>query len=83
MDNDTQQPEITELEETKLHAEEYLNNWKRAAADFENFKKRKDAEAKELFEFAKEMTIYKLMPTLQSLEQVLAFAPTDEKYKDC
>lgn len=73
---------MSEIEALKAKNEEYLNNWKRAAADFENFKKRKDAEAKELFEFAKEMTIYKLMPTLQSLEQVLAFAPSDEKYKD-
>lgn len=57
-------------------------NWKRTAADFENFRKRKDAEAKELLEFAKEMAVLKLMPSLQSLEQVLFHAPNDEKYKD-
>ena len=61
---------------------ELTNNWKRVAADFENYKKRKDAEAKEMFEFAKEIAIVKLMPSLQNLEQVLKFAPTDEKYKD-
>lgn len=71
--------QITQLQ---VKNEELLNNWKRTAADFENFKKRKDSESKELFEFAKEMTVLKLMPSLQSLEQVLAFAPTDEKYKD-
>jgi molecular chaperone GrpE len=57
-------------------------NWKRTAADFENYKKRKEGETKEVLEFAKEMTIMKLMPSLQSLEQVLFYAPTDEKYKD-
>lgn len=82
--SDEQQISSPEDQITQLQAknEELLNNWKRTSADFENFKKRKDAEAKELFEFAKEMTVYKLMPTLQSLEQVLAFAPTDEKYQD-
>ena len=58
------------------------NKWKRAVADLENYKKRKDAESKELFEFAKEMAVAKLMPSLQNLEQVLKFAPSDEKYKD-
>lgn len=57
-------------------------NWKRTAADFENFKKRKEAESKELFEFAKEMVVLKLMPSLQSMELVLAHAPEDEKYAD-
>jgi len=61
---------------------ELTDKWKRTAADFENYKKRKDAEGKELFEFAKEIAVAKLMPSLQNLEQVLKFAPTDERYKD-
>ena len=71
--------ELTELEAKNV---ELLNNWKRTAADFENYKKRKEGETKEVLEFAKEMTVMKLMPSLQSLEQVLFYAPTDEKYKD-
>lgn len=62
--------------------EELLNNWKRAVADLENFKKRTQSDAKELLEYAKEMTVMQLIPSLQSLEQVLAFAPSDDKYKD-
>lgn len=79
-----QQDEIVQptIEELQAKNEELLNNWKRAAADFENFKKRKEAESKELLEFAKEMTVMRLMPSLQSLEQVLFYAPDDEKYKD-
>ncbi len=73
-------------EEQILSPEEQIaqltNNWKRAAADFENYKKRKEGETKEILEYAKEMTVLRLMPSLQSLEQVLAYAPTDEKYKD-
>ena len=61
---------------------ELMNNWKRVAADFENYKKRKEAEAPEMMQFAKEVTVAKLMPSLQNLEQVLKYAPNDEKYKD-
>jgi molecular chaperone GrpE len=62
--------------------DELMNNWKRAVADLENYKKRKESETKEVLEFAKEMTVMKLMPSLQSLEQVLKYAPSDDKYKD-
>jgi molecular chaperone GrpE len=74
--------ESNELEELKAKNEELLNNWKRTAADFENFKRRKETEGKELLEYSKEMTVMRLLPSLQSLEQVLNLAPTDEKYKD-
>jgi molecular chaperone GrpE len=66
----------------ELTNEELLNNWKRAVADFENFRKRKEQEGKQVVEYAKEITVLQLMPSLQSLEQVLRYAPTDEKYKD-
>lgn len=72
----------SELDKLRAENEEYLNNWKRAAADFENFKRRKETESRELLEYSKEMTVMKLMPSLQSLEQVLKYAPNDDKYKD-
>ena|SRR3989344_7291641 len=78
-DEQTQPDEILSPE---AQIEELTNNWKRTAADFENYKKRRESESKELLEFAKEVTVMKLMPTLQSLEMVLKFAPDDEKYKD-
>lgn len=58
------------------------DKWKRAAADLENYKKRKEQEGPLLFQTAKEMTVLALLPSLQSLEQVLKFAPDDDKYKD-
>ncbi|HYC80036.1 MAG TPA: nucleotide exchange factor GrpE [Candidatus Binatia bacterium] len=77
-----QQTENTELEDLKAKNEELLNNWKRTAADFENFKRRKETEIKELVDYSKEMAVMRLLPSLQSLEQVLNLAPNDEKYKD-
>ena len=72
----------SELDEYKAKAEEYLNNWKRAAADFENYKKRQERESKELFEFAQQITVVKILPTLESLEQALRSAPEDEQFKN-
>ncbi|MBX4191495.1 MAG: nucleotide exchange factor GrpE [Candidatus Doudnabacteria bacterium] len=74
--------EFNELQELKDRNEELMNNWKRTAADLENFKKRVDAERKELVEFSKEITVMKLIPSLESLEQVLIYAPQDDKYKE-
>src|SRR3989338_2966866 len=73
--------EISELEQYKQKADEYLNNWKRTAADFENYKKRKEKENQELVQFAQEITVVKMLPTLESLEQALRHAHQDEKFQ--
>jgi len=70
-----------ELAEFKQKSEDYLNSWKRTAADFENYKKRKDKENEELITFAKEVTVVKILPTLESLEEALKQAPRDERYQ--
>lgn len=70
-----------ELEEYKQKAEDYLNSWKRTAADFENYKKRREKEDRELVEFSKEVTVVKILPTLESLEQALKQAPEDETFQ--
>ena len=71
-----------ELEQAKKLAEERLNSWKRAAADFENYKKRKVKEDQALVAFAKEMSVMRLLPVLESLEGALKQAPQDDKYKE-
>src|SRR3989344_6046356 len=71
----------TELEEYRQKAEDYLNNWKRIAADFENYKKRREKENQELIQFAQEVTVVKMLPTLESLEQALKNSPQDEKFQ--
>src|SRR3989338_6228308 len=70
-----------ELAEYRKKAEEYLNSWKRTAADFENYKKRREKEDRELLQFAQEITVVKMLPTLESLENGLKHAPQDEKYQ--
>ena len=73
--SDGQQQEENLLEKLQSDLDTVTNNWKRALADFENFKKQKERENRELLEFAKEVTVVKLLPTLDTLEQALRHMP--------
>lgn len=72
MDEDNKEINLEKLQQDLDTA---TNNWKRTAADFENYKRRKEGESKELVEFAREVTVAKLLPTLDSLEQALRHMP--------
>ena len=72
---DDQNPEVSIEEKLQQDLEAATNNWKRAMADFENYKRRKEGENKELVEFAREVTVAKLLPALDSLEQALKHMP--------
>lgn len=71
-----------QVAEAQEEAKMNLAGWQRAQADFENYKKREEGKQAELLEFAKEVTIVKLLPTLDALGQGLAHAPdgVDEKW---
>lgn len=71
-DNNQKEPIIDQLQKD---LDQMTNSWKRALADFENFKKQKEKENKELLEFAKEVTVVKLLPTIDTLEQALHHMP--------
>lgn len=65
-------PEIEKLQASLAQAQD---GWKRAMADFENYKRRKENENKELIEFAREVAVVKLLPTLDALGQALKHVP--------
>ena len=76
--------EITELatlkqalEEEKERAESNLANWKRAQADFINYKRRSDREKEEISRFANSTLILNLLPIVDDLERALASIPPD------
>jgi molecular chaperone GrpE len=72
-DEDNQQ---ATLEQLQADLDTTTNNWKRSAADFENYKKQKEKENRELVEFAREVAVVKLLPTLDALEQALKHLPS-------
>jgi molecular chaperone GrpE len=72
-----------EVAEAREEAQTNLSGWQHSQADFENYKKRKENENKELIEFAREVTVAKLLPTLDSLSQAILHMPEgiEEKWK--
>lgn len=64
-----------QLLEAQEEAKANLAGWQRSQADFENYKKREEAKQAEILDFAKEVTIVKLLPILDTLEQGLRHAP--------
>ncbi len=81
--DDKQNDINTDLDAALHQAEENLAGWKRAQADLDNFRKRSIAEQPHWLELGKAMTLQKLIPVLDSLEQAVAHAPAmpDEKFQ--
>ncbi len=56
-----------ELDECKSKCEEYLNGWKRAKADFINYKKEEFERSQELMRYAKESFLESILPMVDNL----------------
>jgi len=65
----------TALAEQKAKAESYLDNWKRAQADFINYKRRSEQDKEEASKFANSVLILGLLPVLDDLERALNSVP--------
>lgn len=71
-----------ELELTKKKAEEYLNGWKRAKADYINFKNESEKRQKEIIEFANAMLLAELIPIFDHFKLALKHIPAEDSKKD-
>jgi molecular chaperone GrpE len=67
---------IDELTDARTAAESHLDDLKRVAADFENYRKRANREREEMVTRASERLVIDLLPVVDSLEAALA-AETD------
>jgi len=65
------------LAEEKEKAENYLANWQRAQADFENYKRRREQEKTETGQFANLALILNLLPVLDDFERALHSIPPE------
>ncbi|MDI6857309.1 MAG: nucleotide exchange factor GrpE [Dehalococcoidia bacterium] len=66
----------TGLEEERKKAEAYLANWQRAAADFQNYKRRVEQERDEVARLANAALIINILPILDDLERALLSVDT-------
>ncbi|MDA2936040.1 nucleotide exchange factor GrpE [Patescibacteria group bacterium AH-259-L05] len=65
------------INQLKKQAEEYLNGWKRAKADYINREREIEKEKAEWIKFANKDLVLQLLPVLDSLNQSLDHIPKD------
>src|SRR3989344_1574363 len=68
------------LEKNKIEKEqEYLNGWKRAQADFENYKKQQSQAQKDFARFASQDLIMQILPVLDNFHASTGHIPEGQK----
>jgi len=60
-----------QLTEEKEKAQSYLNSWQRAAADYQNLKRRVDQEREELSRFGTAALLINFLPLVDDIERAL------------
>lgn len=80
MDDQQLQPEtpdrVTVLEQ---QAQEHLDGWKRAKADYLNLKKQTDQEKVELASYATAQTVLSFLPIYDNLKRAFKHIPEDQR----
>ena len=71
--------EEQELEKLKQERDEYLDGWKRAKADFINYKREEDDRMRMLAEYARSAVVLRVLPILDSLARAEKEIPADQK----
>lgn len=76
-----QNPEINEFEIIKKERDEYLDGWKRAKADFINYRNEEMDRTKKMGGLIKEMILGDVLPVLDSFELGIASAKDEQSKK--
>ncbi len=63
------------LSALQAQADEYLNLWRRSAADFANYKKRQERERSDFMKYANAGLITRLLPALDDFQRALSAIP--------
>lgn len=66
-----------ELEDCKRQSEEYLNGWKRAKADYVNFKNDQEKRQKELAQFASMASLLSYIPIVDNFRTAFVHLPKE------
>jgi molecular chaperone GrpE len=64
-----------ELSEAKAKAQEYLESWQRAQADYANFRKRLEMDKSEAIKYANTGLILRILPVLDDFKRAVAHVP--------
>ncbi len=74
-------PSVAEqLAQAKAKANEYLDQWRRTAADLSNYRKRVEREREELTRFSNATLLGRLLPVLDDFDRAMASLPADLRH---
>jgi len=71
-----------EIETLKIKAEENLEGWKRAKADYSNFKKDSEKRQQEVIEFANAALVAQIIPIFNHFKLACQHVPKEDSKKD-
>ena len=74
--DDADKPLDVQLAQEKERSQSYLASWQRAAADYQNFKRRVEQEREEVARLASAAFIINLLPLIDDLERALQSVDT-------
>lgn len=66
-----------QLAQAKAQADEYLDQWRRTAAEFSNYRKRIERERQEMSRLANAALLGRLLPLVDDLERAMATLPAE------
>lgn len=71
-----------ELAKLKAIADQHLDGWKRAKADYLNLKKQTEKEKEELVQFAQAGAVLQFLPVYDNLKRAASHIPNDQQSVD-
>jgi len=71
-----------QLADLQAQADEYKDGWQRSVADFQNYRRRVEAEKAETYQTAAGSILKRYLPVLDDLERALAACPADLAWVD-
>jgi len=70
-----------QLAEEKNKADEYLDNWRRVAAEFQNFKRRAEKDKADYAQYANQRLLKRMLDVLDSLDAGIKAISEHDKHK--
>jgi molecular chaperone GrpE len=71
-----------QLAESQSQAAEYKDGWQRSVADFQNYRRRVEAEKAETYQLAVGSVIKRYLPVLDDMERAIESRPADLAWAD-
>ncbi len=77
--NETEFSPESELDQLRAEAAQYKDNYLRATADFQNFKRRTEKEKADIYKYASEKLLVEILPIVDNIERAMSHVPEQEQ----